>query len=657
MRLSAMAARVSRYAAAVAAVAVATVLQRLLWFVLPLPFFLFYPTVFLVARFAGLGPALLCIALSLLSVTYWFLPPYASFAIHRLQDVAELVVFGAIVTGVSFVIDRLRISNLKAEQSTRDLRHTTEVVLALTTVTLQQLPLPEFLTAVCAQVKALFHADTARIFLADEGSKELVSLASVGLEPHLETGFRVPFERGVVGQIFSRGRPVAFADLSRLDVVSPFLLEHVRSVMGAPLTATDMGKLGVVDVGAFDEREFSAGDQALLALVGERIGQAIALTRARDDLRATDARLRCALSRLEVTLGHAAHGIVFMDAKTGVLEANRAAEKIVGQTLTGTRIGEGLSVLYDPNGNVVPLEDWPGIRALRGETVSDFEAVIVRAPDQQRLPIRTSATPVLDAKGSVDGAVLTFEDISVAKELERLREEFAAIVAHDLRNPVSAILMNAEVLLREAKGKEQVTVRALSIERIRRAAARLGDMVNDLLDASRIDVSQLALNRQPIHAKQAAESLLEQIRPTLGEHSLKLRIEGEPGEVFVDRLRFDQILTNLLENAAKYSPQGTSIDLTVNPIDDGVVFAVKDQGMGIAPEEIPHLFDRFYQTQRARELKRGLGLGLYISKGFVEAHGGRVWVESKINRGSTFYVWLPSPPMAPERPGEHRAAH
>jgi signal transduction histidine kinase len=226
-------------------------------------------------------------------------------------------------------------------------------------------------------------------------------------------------------------------------------------------------------------------------------------------------------------------------------------------------------------------------------------------------------------------------------QVERLREEFAAVVAHDLRNPVQAILLHIDALLADASG-ETVAVPVAQLLQLRRGGHRLAGMINDLLDASRIESSRLRLDPVSVSLRDALPALLARIRPTLGDHPIELSISDRPVSVRVDPARLDQIATNLLDNAAKYSPDGKPIRIGVCPEDDGVTLSVEDEGYGIAAEELPRLFDRFYQAGRARKAKSGLGLGLYIVKGLVESHGGRLRVESRVGQGSRFAVWLPA---------------
>jgi len=234
--------------------------------------------------------------------------------------------------------------------------------------------------------------------------------------------------------------------------------------------------------------------------------------------------------------------------------------------------------------------------------------------------------------------------------IERMREEFAAVVAHDLRNPIHAIGLQVEMLLRDARDGE-VTVPESALRRVLKSTERLSAMVNDLLDATRIEASRLRLSLRTISLPEALSSALDQIRPTLGTNAVELKLEGSTPLVRADPARLAQILTNLVENSAKYGAEGTPIVVRVRPDGGGAAFSVEDCGPGISQDELPRLFDRFYQAKRAREGKSGLGLGLYITKGLVDAQGGRIAVESELGRGSVFTVWLPA--SEPEDRREH----
>jgi signal transduction histidine kinase len=232
--------------------------------------------------------------------------------------------------------------------------------------------------------------------------------------------------------------------------------------------------------------------------------------------------------------------------------------------------------------------------------------------------------------------------IASAREIGRLRDEFVAVVAHDLRGPVQSLRMQSELLLEQASGSGQVCTDLESVKRMHRAALALQRQVEDLLDAGRIDAQRVSILAQPLSLNELAEEVLARMRPALREHPLELEVIDEP-RVCGDPVRLGQVLTNLLENAARYSEAGTPIRVRVEAAPGGATFTVIDRGWGIAPEEVPKLFDRFYQTGRARKKHTGLGLGLYIVKGLVDAHHGRITVDSTPGRGSAFRIWLPAP--------------
>lgn len=223
--------------------------------------------------------------------------------------------------------------------------------------------------------------------------------------------------------------------------------------------------------------------------------------------------------------------------------------------------------------------------------------------------------------------------------IEQQRDEFSAVVAHDLRTPVHAFLLHIQALLRQVKG-EEVTISAVSLRKMERGGKRLAAMVDELLEATRIEAARIDLKPRTVSLPEAVTGLVDRIRPTLGAHDVEIDVSPVP-PVRADPLRLDRILTNLLENAVKYSPEGAPIAIRLRPSANGATISIEDRGRGIEPHDLPRLFDRFYQSRRAREKRTGLGLGLYITKGLVEAHGGRIDVQSRPGVGSTFSVWLP----------------
>jgi signal transduction histidine kinase len=246
--------------------------------------------------------------------------------------------------------------------------------------------------------------------------------------------------------------------------------------------------------------------------------------------------------------------------------------------------------------------------------------------------------PIRERSGAVTGAVVVFKDISTIKELERLRKEWTSIVAHDLRQPLALISMNSALLATKVDSPEQQK----RIARILDSVGRLNRMIADLLDLSRLEVKDLPLAREELDPGPFVQAVVDRARDTIGEREIRVSVSASLPHVQADPGRVEQILTNLLTNAAKYGENGTPIDVTVDHTDSEVVIAVTNRGPGIAPEDLPNLFQRFKRAERThRKGVESIGLGLYITKGLVESHGGRIWAESIPGAETTFTLTLP----------------
>ncbi len=295
-----------------------------------------------------------------------------------------------------------------------------------------------------------------------------------------------------------------------------------------------------------------------------------------------------------------------------------------------------------PDGRPLAVDELPSTRAFREEAVINVEVVIERHRGRVT-PALVSAAPVRSESGVKLGAVVIFQDITALKQLQHLRQDFMALVAHDLRTPLQSVLLQLETIIQRATGgAASVPISALQL--MKRNSQRLDRLVRDLLDASQVDSHGIRLDLVTVSLPQLASSIVSQVAGALGKHTVGVAVTGDPPAVLADPIRLEQVVTNLLENAAKYSDAATHIRILIEPAGRGTALAVEDHGPGIAPEELPRLFDRYFQTQRARAKRRGLGLGLFIAKGLVEAHGGTISAESVPGAGSTFRIWLPAAP-------------
>jgi signal transduction histidine kinase len=272
-----------------------------------------------------------------------------------------------------------------------------------------------------------------------------------------------------------------------------------------------------------------------------------------------------------------------------------------------------------------------------------------------RAPRRMAAPHMLEvARGVADRAAVAIDNARLyqqAQEAVRLREDTLAIVSHDLRNPLSSIRMSAGLLLRELPGAEGGSERPRRrLEAIQRATEHMRRLIEDLLDVSRLREGTLALEVRPVGAGELLEEVRQMMHPLADEMQVHLEVHGGAvGEAVVacDRERALQVLSNLVGNALKFTPEGGRVTVRAWREGEQVAFEVRDTGPGIPLEEQPRLFERYWQAERKGS--RGAGLGLYIARGLVELHGGRIWVESRPGQGARFTFTLPL--AAPE----HRA--
>jgi len=225
----------------------------------------------------------------------------------------------------------------------------------------------------------------------------------------------------------------------------------------------------------------------------------------------------------------------------------------------------------------------------------------------------------------------------MAKDAIRVREEVVAIVSHDLKNPLNGILLNASFLLKVGDQSQKIKV-----ERIKRSAERMQTMIEDILDVTKLDAGTFMVETELEDVTSFVEEAVELHKSLAEEKKINLtyEFENQVGTIKCDHQRVLQILSNLLGNAIKFTPEGKFIKLKVKSLEGFIQFLVEDSGPGLSHNKIPHVFDRYWQVRSTN--KMGAGLGLFIAKGIVEAHGGKIWVESEEGQGAKFFFTLPS---------------
>lgn len=376
--------------------------------------------------------------------------------------------------------------------------------------------------------------------------------------------------------------------------------------------------------------------------------------------------LRKNQEQIHAILRHMAEGLLVIDEKGTIIQASVRASELLGQPLTrliGLDIHQApeLANLRYPDGRPVPTEKMPVFRALRGETFHNEIYLVGEGTKTTALMI--SSAPVTSAEGF--GSVV-FRDITeywnLRQKLEALVEErthelsqavaelrqldhmkanFLNSVSHELRTPLTAITGFAEFLEEGVAGNLTPEQHGY-VKQILYGTDRLLALINDLLDYARMEAGRFTLSRAPVEFPSLARNVASSLMPLARRSRLEVHVDvpKDLPEVDADPERVNQILTNLLSNAVKFTPAGGQIWLRARKTDHQVEIEVSDTGIGIPSDALPHLFSRFYQVDPSVPV-RGIGLGLPITKGLIEAHGGQINVTSTVGKGSTFRFTLP----------------
>ncbi|HEY3376698.1 MAG TPA: PAS domain S-box protein [Armatimonadota bacterium] len=349
------------------------------------------------------------------------------------------------------------------------------------------------------------------------------------------------------------------------------------------------------------------------------------------------------VAEMDATLNAIADGLIVYDPHGAVIRVNAVARRYLGATSAQQNLTDLDRAIHQrlrhPNGTPLPEEALPVARALQGEQIAN-EIMVLQQAEQSHW-LSTSAAPIIDVDGHLLGAVVSFANITPLHDLQQRQEDYLRTISHDLRNPLSVISGHAGLLANALRAQCPDEHLLFSVAAIQRSSQRMNAMIEDLVDAARQEGGQLALQQEAVDVRRYLLDLLQRNAETMDVARISLDIADDLPAVWADYNRLERIIANLLSNAQKYSEPGTPVTVAAyQTAEHTVEIAVSDQGPGIPPEDLPHIFERFYRAKWARKTE-GIGLGLYITRMLVEAHGGRIRVESAVGKGSTFFVSLP----------------
>ena len=361
--------------------------------------------------------------------------------------------------------------------------------------------------------------------------------------------------------------------------------------------------------------------------------------------------------RLQQLLDVLPEPVLVTDAQGQVERLNAAARSLVGDLPAGTNLLRGRRFGFwerlQPDGSAFPTDRVPLARALLAHEPVYQEQMLLRNPETgDEVHVLANVAPVLEATGGVIAGVMALHDISALKALERQKDEFLTAISHDLRNPLTIIAGEAQLLSRRASrlGSEEATFFTNFLHSIDSTAKRAAGMVNELLDVARMQMNRpLRLDCEPVDLVAVATNVATDLQTTTDRHAIVMKVEGAPITGEWDRARLERVAVNLIENAIKYSPDGGEIVVRVWQQEGAegpsrAFVSIADRGVGIAADEIPRVFDRFYRARNVIGKVEGSGIGLAAAKRVVEAHGGEIAIESEECVGTTVTICLPVEP-------------
>lgn len=565
------------------------------------------------------------------------------------------------------VIGRAR----RQERETTHIRSTVEALTNVSNIVAAQTRQHDLLDRVLHFSAQVLGAQGASALLLDEAGEELTFSAALGTHAQSLLGLRVKMGEGLAGRVAQSGEISIVNDalddarfLGRMDARTGF---NTRNLICVPLKVQDR-VLGVIEVvNRADGSAFSRADAEVLKAVANQA--AIALDNARlydrleqrveqsqSELAIVNRQLQADKTLLQTVLHSMTDGIVVTDRRGAIQLINPAAQTLLPE-LERDILGQELRlVLQDfPLGalSMGDLETLPNAPFGDGWTVNSKAVTLFRGEPEAVRSIEARVAPLQTPDGEFSGLVAVFADITQRRQVEQAKSDFVSFVAHEMRSPLTSIsgfstmLQRAEGAPGESKSALPVASRARFLGIIRNEAERLTRLINNLLDVARLEAGHsIEINCNEFDFAPLARLALESQRAYSSRHTLALDLPPILPTLSADADKVTQILINLTSNALKYSPGGI-VTVRARARGEWLEVSVSDQGTGIAPEQRDVLFSRFGRTPTAatgagaRSKPTGTGLGLFLTKYLVEAHGGKIWVESEAEQGATFTFTLP----------------
>jgi signal transduction histidine kinase len=456
-------------------------------------------------------------------------------------------------------------------------------------------------------------------------------------------GGSFPLGEGFLSQVIRNRQPF---HIGHWSVEGPRVqVQYATGTPGLPESTVTVPLLvggraiGVLSLQSYAVDAYDDDDLFLLQALAAQIAPVIEVLQRGKAVRAVRR-----VSKLEAVLSSMTDGLLILDADGRITSLNPPARSIFGSLGAGIILGQPLDRelrgQWPLGAKVVADALGPMLEALqRGKAQRDVE---VEVNAQGRRVLSFSSAPLSDVSGALAGGVVVIHDVTTQRDVARLRDELLSIASHDLRTPATVLKVQAQMMQRDLQ-RNDVDAAKLSgrVDMILEQTDRLTRMLNMLLDLSRVEAGRLDLSPEPVDLADLIRRSVAAVRALSSKHTIEVRAPRRMRGLW-DAARLEQVMQNLLTNAIKYAPNGGTIVVSLECRGPELTVSVRDEGLGIAREELAQLFERFYRVARTRGLE-GSGLGLYVCQAIVAAHGGRIWATSEgPGRGTTVSFTLPS---------------
>lgn len=344
--------------------------------------------------------------------------------------------------------------------------------------------------------------------------------------------------------------------------------------------------------------------------------------------------------RLQTVVQQLPVGVIITDSKGRIVQTNKQCDAILGVKVPiGFYVGKSNTETTESTPNIYPGNISLAHVITTGRSMVNREYTIQHKSGKKKY-LQISATPIHNAAGKIIAAASIITDITQQKEIESRKDDFVNMASHELKTPITSMKIFIDLLMnRVKKNDDEKSMRMLF--NIKKQTDKLQGLVNDLLDVSRLQTGKLSFTKEKFNLIHCIQETIEGLQGAANTQKITCSSHS-PLQVYADRFRIYQVLTNLITNAMKYSQGKGDIIISASRKDGKAVVSVQDFGIGIAKEQQKKIFDRLYQvTDHRIQTFPGFGMGLYISKEIVKRHKGKIWVESEKNNGATFYFTLP----------------